>query len=228
MPDTPDVIEALRNLPPAAPASPDIVAADLERGHRAVTARRRRRLALSGAAAAVITVVAVGAVRFGPPATSPPPTASGTSSATVRLTLVDYLGDQPVGFKVTTVPQGWTVTSSDPSAFVVAPPGVTVASPRPGAPVSVQHQIMVSLRASTTFPAQTSTEEVDVNGRPGRIGHPLASATELSDTTWLMFPDDAGHTVQVQVPASTNLTESQIVRFAGGITVTGQARPIGG
>src|SRR5689334_22712783 len=104
----PDVIDVLRNLPrvvPPVPVSPEIVAADVTRGRHAVTRRRRLRLGLCGAAVAVAVAVAVGAGQAGR-------LPGGTSSST-RVQLVSYTGEQPRGFKINTVPDGWQVISDD-------------------------------------------------------------------------------------------------------------------
>jgi hypothetical protein len=75
----PDVIDMLRALPPAVtpgPAGPDLAAADVARGHRALRQRRRRRLAgVAGTAAA-------GAVAVVLATTSAPQPAAPTAAAT--------------------------------------------------------------------------------------------------------------------------------------------------
>ena len=89
----PDIIDMLEALPPAVtpgPAGPDLAAADVERGHRALRQRRRRRLA--GAAgtvavgAAAVVFVAVSAPWSAPRSAAPSAvgTASGTHPASTR------------------------------------------------------------------------------------------------------------------------------------------------
>jgi hypothetical protein len=226
----PDLMDVLRNLPQAVdpgPADPDVVAADVARGHRAVT---RRRVTLSGAAVAVAAAVAVGAAQLGQQPGGPV-TDAGRGGATVqqaRLQLVAYAGEQPKGFQVTTVPAGWRVISDDASSFVVAPPGQDVSRPEPGQAFSVADRIAVSLQGLTTFGQGQQLQTVDINGEQGRLGYAQESEGELSDTRWLMFPDASGRRVLVQVPASVDLTDDQLVSFARGISVTGQAQEIGG
>jgi len=213
----PDVIDVLRNLPRAVtpgPADPEVVAADVARGHRAVTRRRRLRLGLCGAAVAV--AVAVGAGQVG-----------GTAPA-ARVQLVSYTGEQPKGFKINTVPDGWQVISDDESSFVVAPPGQDVRPPKPGNAFSVGDRIAVSLQGLTRLDDNQHVSRVDINGQEGQLGFAGESGGKLSDIRWLIFPDGAGHRVLVQVPSSVRLTDDQIVRFARGIAVTGEAREIGG
>jgi hypothetical protein len=229
----PDLMDVLRNLPQAvtpSPAGPEVVAADVARGHHAVTRRRRQRITLSGAAVAVVAAVAVGAVQMGQQS-SGPVTAAGGDSATVqstRLQLVAYTGEQPKGFKVNTVPDGWQVISDDASAFVVAPPGQDVSQPKPGHAFSVADRIAVSLQGLTSFDKNQQVKNVDINGEEGQIGFARESEGKDSDTRWLMFPDASGRRVLIQIPASVNLTDDQLVSFARGISVTDQAQEIGG
>ncbi|TDB81937.1 hypothetical protein, partial [Micromonospora sp. KC721] len=133
----PDVMDVLRTLPHAVTpdqTSPDVVTADVARGHRALTRRRQRRLAFSGAAVALVATVALGAGQIGGTGGAPTRVAEGpgTSTNTSRLQLVAYTGTQPVGFEVSTVPEGWKVVSSDKSSFIVTPPGGDTAPPAPG------------------------------------------------------------------------------------------------
>jgi hypothetical protein len=216
MPDVQDVLRSLSHTVDAGPAGPEIVAGDVARGHHAVRHRRRQRFAFAFAGA----FVAVAAVLVG---IGIPTTGSDT-----RLELAAYTGDQPAGFKVSTVPDGWQVVSSDQSSFVVAPPGADTSAPGAGEAVSVKDKITVSLQALSSFPEKSPTRAVDINGKAGQLGHPLETLDKLSDTRWLVFPGDTGSNVQVQVPASGELNDDQIVAFAEGITVTDQATPIGG
>ncbi|GAA2540666.1 hypothetical protein GCM10010435_05130 [Winogradskya consettensis] len=226
----PDVMDVLKNLPDAVPtgrSGPDVVAADVARGHRAVTRRRWQRFGVTGAVAVVAAAaVGVGAGQFSPAPSSPARVVA--APAAPRLELVAYQGNQPVGFEVTTVPENWKVISSDTSSFLVAPPGADIAAPKPGEAVSLEGQIAVSLQGLSKFPAESPVKKVDINGADGRLGFPLEEEGKLSDTRWLFFPDNAGHSVQVQVPASVGLSDDQIVSFAKGITVTAQAQSIGG
>lgn len=226
----PDVTDVLRSLPqtftPAHPG-PEVVADDVARGHHAVTRRRRQRIALSGAAVAVVAAVAVGVGQLGLQPGRPAGNA-GVTAQSAQLKLVAYTGEQPKGFKVSTVPNGWQVVSDDASSFVVAPPGQEVTPPKPGQAFSVVDRIAVSLQGLTKFDEKQRVKKVDINGEEGQLGFALESEGKLSDTRWLIFPDGAGRQVVVQVPRSVDLTEDQIVRFAQGISVTDQAQEIGG
>lgn len=133
-----DILDVLQALPPAvtpAPAGRDIAAADVARGHRALSRQRHRRIAASGATlvVAAATAVAVGYPAGAGGATHPAAAGSGSttgSTATPPVTKVQlesYTGAQPVGFRVAAVPAGWQVIWSDRSSFVVAPPGTSTA-----------------------------------------------------------------------------------------------------
>ncbi|GLY97146.1 hypothetical protein [Actinoplanes sp. NBRC 103695] len=226
----PDVLDVLRNLPRAVePGRTDAeaVAADVARGHRAVADRRRRRFAVAGGAAAAIVAGAAFALPVGGAGPQSPKPPGPPVSAASRVQLVGWTGKQPVGFEVSTVPSGWEVVSSDKSAFVVAPPGQEITQ-KPGDPISFEGRIVVSLQGLSHFPDESPITEVDINGRKGRMGFPLADEGKLSDTRWLFFKDAKGRNVEVDVPASAGLSDDQIVSFAEGVTVTDQAQEIGG
>lgn len=97
-----DVTDMLRALPHAVTpeqAGPDIAAADVARGHRALTRRRHRRLAGAAGAAAVVAAVTVVIAQPAQSGKSAPPAAVGPTApkaSTLRLTA--YTGTQPVGF----------------------------------------------------------------------------------------------------------------------------------
>ncbi|MFI0451172.1 hypothetical protein [Actinomadura sp. 6N118] len=232
----PDLIDVLRTLPhdvTPGPAGADVVAADVARGHRALSRRRRRRIACSSAVLAVAASVAVGTGQLTRPGDSSAPAARGSSAApqASRVQLVAYTGAQPVGFKVRTVPEGWHVVSSDRSAFVVAPPGTDTSpskqNPDGGKAVSLEGRIAVMLQGMSRLPSHSPVTKVDVNGEQGRLGF-ADGGNAKTRSKWLIFPDGAGHKVLVQVPASLGLTDDQIVRFARGITVTSDAQTTGG
>ncbi|MEV0158268.1 hypothetical protein AB0H57_31925 [Micromonospora sp. NPDC050686] len=230
----PDVMDVLRNLPHRVTpdqTGADVVARDVARGQRALTRRRRQRLAVSGAAVAAVVAVALGAAQLGQPggATAPVAQGPGTTAPQSRLRLVAYTGTQPVGFEVSTVPEGWQVVASDRSAFVVSPPGQDPAPPiPPGGAVSFEGRILVSLQGLSHLPAESPVTTVDINGRAGQLGFPGEAEGKLSATRWLIFPDAAGRRVLVQVPGELGLSEDQIVRFAEGIVVTDEAEAVHG
>jgi hypothetical protein len=255
MPDVTDMLRALPHAVTLEPAGPGIAAADVARGHRALSRRRHRRLASAAGAAAVVAGVAVA---VGQPAQSgkgAPPAAGGTTfpqASVIRLTAYD--GAQPAGFKVATVPAGWQVASSDAYSFVVAPPGTPAAGASvapaaaasvaaPGAesaaapatqkkvpvstPGSYAGRIVVMLQGLSQLPGNEAVTTVTVNGKQGQLG--LAEGgTAKTRYEWLVYPDGRGHKILIQLPTSVGLTTAQLVTFADGVTVTGAARTAGG
>lgn len=224
----PDIMTVLQNLPQtSAPADEAVVAADVARGHRAVSRRRQQRIGFTAAAVAVVAGVAVGAGQLGTTANHQRTTA-GTDITAAGLQMVAYTGEQPSGFEVTTVPDGWTVISSQPYEFVVAPPGRETgggpsAGPSSGpAPVFYDGRIAVYMVGDGPGPNASHAEKVDINGKPGKLGAFPKTKTS-PDAHWLTFPSDHG-TVVVQVPDSTGLSNDQILTFARGVTVTDAVR----
>jgi hypothetical protein len=250
----PDVQEILRTLPHAVtpgPAGADVAAADVARGHRALSRRRGRRLAGLGGAVAVVAAAAVTVTSQPAQLGHSAPSATGRSSATAqtqKLQLTAYTGAQPVGFIVSTVPAGWRVTSSDDYSFVVAPPGAIAVPPvkiPPSAraaaqargngksahpvstPTSFVGKIAVMLQGDSELPSGSQVTTVTIHGKAGQLGF-AEGGTGKSRYEWLIFPDGLGHKVLVQVPASLGLTQAQVVRFAAGITVTRAAKAAAG
>jgi hypothetical protein len=225
-----EVLEALERLSGAVapvPPSPETVAGDLARGHRALTRRRRRR-ACSAASAVVIAAVALVTVNASQAGHIAPPASAGSRAAQASgARLVAYTGAQPAGFRVSTVPAGWQVVSSDPAAFVLAPPGASTAEPTGnGSVISFVGRLAVMLQGMSRLPADEPVTNVTINGRPAQLGAYDESGPNRA--LWLIFTDTAGHKILVQVPASLHLSTDQIIRFAQGITATSQARPIAG
>jgi hypothetical protein len=229
----PDVQDMLRTLPHAVtpgPVGADVVAADVARGHHALNRQRRRRFAGLGAAVAVVAAVAVTVTSQPAQLGRSAPSAAGSSTATTQTTklrLVAYTGTEPAGFKVSTVPAGWQVTSSNDYSFVVAPPGSPTTPPTTvpggGQAVSFVGRIAVMLKGMSELPGNSQVTQVNINGKEGQLGL-AAGGNAATQVVWLIFPDGAGHKVLVQVPASLGLTDSQIVSFAQGITVTREAK----
>ncbi|GAA1583450.1 hypothetical protein [Actinoplanes couchii] len=212
-----EVQDILRNLSvPDGQDGPEIVAADVARGRRAATRRSRLRFTVAGAFLAVAVAASVGVGQY------------GGSAGPSPLELVAYTGEQPAGFQVSTVPDGWRVVSSDESAFVVEPPARAERPEDALGGVNYHGRIVVMLQGGSHFPEESPVETVDVNGRSGKLGHPLEAPGELSDTRWLFFPDAAGKSVNVQVPGDVGLSDEQLVDFAEGITVTGDVVEIKG
>jgi hypothetical protein len=143
----PDIIDLLQALPPAVtpgPAGPDLAAADVERGHRALRQRRRRRLA--GAAgtvavgAAAVVFVAVSAPR------SAAPSAVGPAKST-----------HPASTRASASPTG--STSAPPRLMTLA--ANVAAEPRPTGDATL-------VERETGYPGQKSINVWDLYTDDGR------------------------------------------------------------
>jgi hypothetical protein len=188
--------------------SDDIVAADLSRGRAAL---RRNRIRIGGALSAAALIIAGTTVYLsgsGAVATRHP---QQTATSHLKIKLVNYSGQDPQGFTIASVPQGFGLQeqASNGNEFVLAPPG---ADKSPG---SFTGKLVVTAEAGSELGHwQTfGKRSVTVNGSRGRIGDD-GTATQL----WF----SAGHDVVVDVQAwdSIGLTQQQLIDFADGVTTT--------
>jgi len=230
MTDLIDSLTALRRTDVDAPSAAT-VDADVARG-RAALHRRHVRI---GATAASFTVVAAGVAAFvaldhadsghvttlssagpgGPGGTSGTSgLGPGTGGSTVqKVELVDYTGQQPQGFNVTTVPDGFDLElqASTPYEFLVAPAGATDRHPD-----SFVGKLVVTAETAATYGGLTSLgdQPVTVNGAAGRIADD-GTATQI----WWQIGNVV---VDVQSWDSIGLTRQQLIDFADGVSVTSQ------
>jgi hypothetical protein len=204
--------------------SPDVVEADILRGRTAWRRRRRQRAVWSSvgstlAAAVVVgTAIVVGGIGGsdgageGPAARPETAPAQGPKSG---VSLVAYVGEQPRGFIVDRVPEGWKV-QEDPDIGVryhltIAPQGDTTPAG------SFAGKLVVMLQSKSVGPGLPKAgDPVEVNGRPGMV-RDSGSADTLTY--------DYGDGIYVDVQAWQNLgwTNEQLVSFAEGVTVTPDA-----
>ncbi|MBC7278156.1 hypothetical protein [Nocardioides sp.] len=200
-----DVIDRLARLTPDPAASTDDAAADLRRGHQALSRRRIKRAALGGAA---LTLAVGGA--FGGIALTAGNEGAPTVQAADSVRLVDYDGAQVPGFTVAKVPEGFVLQGSDPYVLAVA---------RPGDKSSVsdfQDKIVVMLESSATAPADPANTSVS--------GQPASLVTTPDGATVLKYAH-GDFTVAIQMWSSLHLTDEQLVEFAEGVEVTADAQP---
>lgn len=198
-----DVIDRLARLTPSASTTED-AAADLRRGHKALSRRRIKRAALGGAA----LTLAVGGAFGGVALTSEPEVTPIQAADNVRL--VDYDGTQMPGYTVAKVPEGFVLQGSD--QFVLA-----VARPDDKSTISdFRDKIVVTLESSTSS-AENSTKTT-VNGQPATLITTPDGATMLK----YAYRD---FTVVIQMWNSIHLTDKQLVEFAEGVEVTADAKP---
>lgn len=201
-----DVIDRLARLAPSpsAPTAEDS-AADLRRGHRALSRRRIKRAALGGAALTLAVGGAFGGIAL---------TSGNEGAPTVQdadnVRLVDYNGTQMPGYTVAKVPEGFVLQGSDQYVLAVA---------RPDDKSSIsdfQDKIVVTLESSTSD-AEDSTDTT-VNGQPATLVTTPDGATMLE----YAYRD---FTVVIQMWNTIHLTDEQLVEFAEGVEVTADAKP---
>lgn len=194
-----DLLERLAGLDSAAPTPSDLtVAADLERGRRAVAHRRRHRATVAGAGLGVMAVIGLGSVALSERAPTPPP-----------VDLVAYSGEQPDGFEVARIPAGFVAQGTNPHFFTIAR-AVDTSSPQ-----DFRDKLVVMVESGLAAPGRLAGEPVSVNGHPGAIRH-------TGDGLTLEF-HDGSHEVVVQMAASVGLSTAELVDFAEGVTVTADA-----
>jgi hypothetical protein len=210
-----DLLNRLARLDGSAPApGEDVVAGDLARASTAQARRRRT----AGAVAGVGLTLALGgglgiaAVVGSEDTTAPPvtrPADPGEKEATT-IDLVAYEGEQPEGFEVAVVPEGFFAQGSDPYVFTVAREGDT------SDPLGFEDKLVVMLESKSKAPGDIEGDPVTVGGKPGGIrSSPEAVTLEYQDGDF---------DVVVQMWRSVGLTDDQLIEFAKGVTVTDDAQ----
>jgi hypothetical protein len=209
-----DVIDRLADLgrTPTGPPPASAIEGDLARGRSAL--RRRRRSA--GTAVLSLSVVAAGGAAWfsstgtgrghhAPAATSPP--------APGKVKLVDYVGQEPQGFDIGTVPQGYGLDLQASTAYtvVIAPAGDADKDPD-----SFAGKLVVSAEDPSSYRALSTlgNQSVTVGGVAGRIGDD-GTATQV----WWQV---GSIIIDVQCWDSIGLTHDQLVSFAATVSTTPQ------
>lgn len=194
-------------------SSTELVEADVERGRRALARRRHRQMIRSsvvGAAAATVLAATALTGAFIEPETDPIGPRGTPGEAQVQL--VAYTGDQPDGFVVDRVPEGWTIQGSSAFALTIAPEGDDTH------PDNFMGKLVVMLLSASAKQELPEGEKVEVGNNEGVI------STEGGDgITILTYEDGDGHLVQVQSPEKLGWTNEQLADFAEGVKVTGDA-----
>lgn len=201
--------------------SDDTVEADLRRGRVALAQRRRGRVIRFSVAGLTALVLVAGAAivagnRDSTVTTQPgqkngqPPRSGQGQHAPVRL--VAYQGDQPEGFTVSQVPDGWYLQGTSAYALTVAPDGDT------SSPDAFEGKLVVMLLSRSAPQKLPEGDPVTVNGEPGVV-------TQGPPADTLTYRDAADHLVQVQAWTSAlHWTNDQLISFAEGVQVTAQAK----
>ncbi|WP_320069488.1 hypothetical protein [Micromonospora sp. RTGN7] len=208
---------------PAPAPSAATLTADLERGHSALRRHRLAQVGGAGLLAAVLAaVLVVPGVRTGGVSTNiaGPPAATGTAADEMTsrspARLVAYTGAQPHGFTVDEVPEGWEVQGSDESAFMLAPKGIADQDP-----ASFVGKIGITLEKRVP---DVTTKKVTVNDKPALLA--TMAGNDRPGTVFIAQP--SGAYLVIQVWKTLNWGEQELVRFAGGVHVGKDARPMVG
>jgi len=195
--------------------APDVVAADVRRGRRALVRQRYARtgagLLLTGAAvvSGIVLVPQLGTEPAQTQVAVPGAGGAGGSAQPSAVALVPFdQGAQPKPISAGLVPDGWTVTGNE-YALVIAPAGSTTS------PDDFRGKLVVMLSPDqTAAPGATS---IDVAGSPGTVS--VEHGTRI-----LVYPSDGGQQVVVQAPAALGWDDATLARFAAAVTVTADAQ----
>ncbi|MEV4281024.1 hypothetical protein [Actinoplanes xinjiangensis] len=203
---------------PVAEPTREQVAADLARGQRAL--RRRRTTQVAGSCAfAVAALAAVIVATTGTGAAPQAPEAAGDRSAagapqSVGTRLVAYQGEQPKGFTLDKVPDGWELQSADDYGIVIAPKGLQDKDPN-----SFVGKIVAQLQE---FPPneELKGKTVTVNGAEGLYTRMLGQTdggalfVKLGEDRWMV----------IQIWDGLGWGEKEVLEFASGIHVDENAK----
>jgi hypothetical protein len=192
---------------------------DLLRGRRALRRQHARNLALPLGLATVFGAVLVTGDQLGSPPPSqhavlrsplatPPPRINPIGG--VRL--VAYAGQQPSGYRVAYVPEGWEIQGANPFAMTIAPVGF--ADQHPDSFVG-KLVVMLQSRDATGTP----------QGDQVQVGHGTGYLSHQEGIVVLTYQDDAKHWIQLQVPPTLHWADKDVAKFGAGVEVTRDAEP---
>jgi hypothetical protein len=208
MTDVTDRLAELGNTPIGQPSKATIEG-DLARGRSALRRRRGR----AGTAILPLAVAVAGGVAWvgsdgghRAPTVAPP-------VAPLKVKLVDYVGQEPQGFHIGVVPQGYDLDlqASTPFEVVIAPTGDADKDPD-----SFVGKVAITAEDASEYGTLSSlgNQSVTVGGNPGRIGDD-GTATQV----WRQV---GSIIVDVQCWDSIGLTHDQLVNFASSVSTTSQ------
>ncbi len=194
---------------PTVAPSASTVDADLSRGRRAL--RRRRASQIVGGSGLVVAAVIAAALAVPSASTdrnAAAPVASGGVAAQVSTRLVAYTGQQPTGFTLDQVPEGWVVQGVDKYVLTLAPKNATDKDPH-----SFIGKIAIAL--SDAVPHDVAKKDVRVGDKPGV----LATMKGSTDGRTLFVKQPSGAYLTIQVWDGLGWGENDIVQFAVGVHV---------
>jgi len=205
---------------PAAPVSPTVVEADLARGHRALRRHRARTLGACGGLVASLALGAVAVASTGlltdpspsaisaRPAVLAPTTPAPSSVGLAPTALVAYIGAQPPGYTLATIPAGYRIAGSERFYLTLEREDARGSDP-------ALYDDKIAVFQSVDADPQGG-EAVTVAGQPATI-------IKHAGLSFLYLRQDNGSYLEVQVAAGLNWDNAQLIEFASGITVTEDA-----
>jgi hypothetical protein len=211
-----DVIDRLADLGHTPLGTPEVSAieGDLARGRTALRRRHRR----TGTTALTVAVAAAGSAVWLSSGTQPggrPAHSVASHPAPLKIKLVDYVGQDPQGFKIGTIPQGYglDLQASTPYSIVIAPSGDADTNPD-----SFVGKLVIGAETASTYGNLSSlgTQSVSIDGNPGRLGDD-GTATQI----WWQI---GSIVIDVQGWDSIGLTHDQLINFANSVSTTPQLK----
>ncbi|MFC7528870.1 hypothetical protein [Actinoplanes sp. GCM10030250] len=207
---------------PGKEPTPDQIEADMVRGRSALRRRRVMQSATGSAFAVAAVAAAFAFATAGTTApTTPQPQAANPATATEApapsgpsIQLVAYKGEQPKGFILDKVPDGWEIQGVDAGVMTLAP-------------IGIKDQQMHSFEGKVAVMLQSRDETGTPKGEKVTVGKDSGVLGKYEDQTdgWnLLVNRQSGPRLQVQVWDGLGWTGEQVVEFAAGITVTKDAQ----
>lgn len=222
-----DITDLFRRTATEVGAEPSeaIIDGDVSRGQTALHRDHKRRairrsMAATSTVAAAAVVAVIVAQSGGASAQhhtnavkgAPSHHVVGTHHATTgkSIKLVAYHGKQLNGFTVDEVPAGWHLSTSTQYALLITKDGTTDDDPN-----AFVGKLAV-LTSSVDEHGLGHGDSVTVDGQPGKV-------EVQGDVQLLRYNDPNGFGVDIQAPTELGWTDTQIVQFAEGVHVTGNA-----
>ncbi|BEL08932.1 hypothetical protein Q0Z83_071230 [Actinoplanes sichuanensis] len=203
---------------PVAEPTREQVAADLARGQKALRRRRTTQVvgscafAVAALAAVIVGTTGTGAAPTSPEAAVDRPTAGAPQTAVTKL--VAYQGEQPKGFTLDKVPDGWELQGADDYGIVIAPKGFKDKDPN-----SFVGKIVAQLQEFAPT-EELKGKEVTVNGSTGL----LTKMIDQTDGSALFVKLGEGRWMVIQVWDGLGWGEKEVLEFASGIHVDENAK----
>jgi hypothetical protein len=198
--------------------------ADLGRGRRARRKLRRRYAVVAGGVVAgTVVAVAAGASWMSPVTSAGPAPAAGTVAVDrasapagrgVRLTT--YLGEQPHGFSIDTVPDGWVIQKVANHTVVLAPGDAVEAKP----PYYLGEIVIFLKRDDRRRPPAGDAVKVGASDGVLVRNIPAESVSPAGDTGWTLWIEqpDRGYALVWSTPG-VGLSADQMIEIGRGLRV---------